>query len=191
MTNNGNNSRTNQAPILFLFGLTVILLTIGVMAIILLPPRPINAPVEWLVDTYKPVAGCPGDEVRYQLVLKVKRSGHLFVFNNIVRANNHPDVQAARESELGVWVAATTKLPIIGDTVVGQRIGDGFGTVIILEDDDGVAINAGLIIDNDSVFIIPDLSPGPYVRNIAAGLTGVNAIMEYRQQRFIVRDDCE
>ena len=73
---------------------------------IMQPPVTPPPAIEWLGDTYKPVAGCPGDEMRYSMKLRIDGQAILFVATAYLRGGSD------------------------GDTIQGDSIGNLFVTVI-------------------------------------------------------------
>lgn len=150
--------------------------------IVIVKIRPAPPPIEWL--EYGSLDGeyCPGDAVPYTIVMRIDRTGPLYVVSSIVRADDNADVQAYLDDP---WVqkwADDTGLPVSGDTILGERLGNVFLTVAAKEN--------VIYPDKDPVFVVPDLPPGKYVRNVAAGMWNVNGETTIRSQPFSIKESC-
>lgn len=155
----------------------------ALVVIVLASTGPDRSPITWL--EYSSIDGvhCPGDKIPYRVVLQIDRPGPVYATSSILRADDHPDVVRFRTDP---WVAEwsrQTGLQVSGDTISGQMMGDVFITVI---PKGGV-----LFVDDDFSFTVPDLPPGPYVRNVAAGMWGTDSTATVRSQRFSIGADCE
>lgn len=156
---------------------------IAALAVIVIAAAgPDNAPVEWLEYTSIDGVHCPGDVVPYSVVLRIDKAGPVYATSSIMRADDNAEVEANRQDPWAADWSAKTGLPIAGDTIKGQQLGDVFITVI---DKAGV-----LFVDRDFSFTVPDLPPGKYVRNVAAGMYGVDGTTTIRSQPFTVGDNC-
>lgn len=145
--------------------------------------HPAPPPVEWLEYTSIDGAHCPGAVVPYSAVIRVKQAGPIYVVSSIMRADDNSVVlDAAADEWAQEWMTATG-LPVAGDTIIGQRLGTIFVTVIADSD--------VLFLDRDFSFIVPDIPPGRYVRNVAAGVWGRDSEAAIRSQPFTVAADCE
>jgi hypothetical protein len=163
-----------------------VLLTVSILS----PARPFAPPVSWVTKFDDPITGCAGDKILFPVVLMVKESGSLVLHDTIAQAYDHPATIAKRNSSYGKTIMAETGAPIIGSTVVGQLAGERDIGVVILRDDRGVMLDIVTIMDNDEFFVLPDLPPGPYIRNMAVSLQGINAKPALRQQSFTILDNC-
>ena len=156
---------------------------IAALAVILIVKiRPLPPPIQWL--EYSDISGeyCPGDTVPYSVVMRIDKAGPIFAVSSVVRADDNADVLAfAQDPWVQKWEDATG-LPMAGDTIQGQQLGLVFLTVVAKEN--------VLFLDRDFVFTIPDLPPGKYVRNVAAGRWGVNGETTIRSQPFTIQEDC-
>ena len=87
--------------------LIVIALVMAVVvgALVFVPEAVRPSAVEWLNDSYEPIAACPGDEVAYELEIEIREPAILFVVPAVLRAP-------------------------LGDTAQGYRIGEVFITNI-------------------------------------------------------------
>lgn len=150
--------------------------------IVIVSVRPDPSPVEWL--EYSSIDGehCPGDVIPYRVVMRIDKAGPVFATSSILRADDNAEVEAYRNDP---WVQAwsqRTGLSVAGDTVVGQSISNIFVTV--------VAQSGVLFVDKDFSFTVPDLPPGRYVRNVAAGMFSHRSEVTIRSQPFTVADNC-
>ena len=153
-----------------------------IAVIVVAASAPDSAPVQWL--EYSSIDGehCPGDVVPYSVVLQIDKAGPVYATSSILRADDNADVESYRNDPWAAEWSRRTGLPIAGDTVRGQLLGDVFLTV--------VAQSGVLFVDKDFSFTIPDLPPGKYVRNVAAGMFGVDGTTVIRSQPFTVAPDC-
>ena len=150
--------------------------------IIIVRVRPAPPPIEWL--EYSSIEGeyCPGDVVPYQAVMRIDRAGPIFAVSSIVRADDNAEVmEFAKDPWVQRW-ENSTGLPMAGDTIQGQQLGLVFLTVVAKEN--------VIFLDKDFVFTVPNLPPGKYVRNVAAGMWGVNGETTIRSQPFTIQEDC-
>lgn len=154
----------------------------SLVVIVLASTGPDSSPVTWLEYTSIDGEHCPGDVVPYSVVLQVERAGPVYATSAILRADDNAEVESYRLDPWAAEWSERTGLPIAGDTVRGQAMGDVFLTVIA---QDGV-----LFVDKDFSFTVPDLPPGKYVRNVAAGMFGVDGTTTIRSQPFTVATDC-
>ena len=150
--------------------------------IVIVSTKPEPSPIAWL--EYSSIDGehCPGDVIPYSAVLRIDKPGPIYATSAVLRADDNAAVDAYRSDPWAMGWSERTGLPIAGDTVVGQPMGDVFLTVV---NQSGV-----LFVDKDFSFVIPDLPPGKYVRNVAAGMFGVNGSAVIRSQPFTVAANC-
>lgn len=164
-------------------------LLIGVGVNLLMPPRVSPTPIEWIQTDYLPQDVCPGDLIEYDLILKISQPGGLYVYPSYRRGVNHPGIVALRDTDGAAALMEEHDAYIVGDTAVGARNGDVFLTGFSEEDfkdQDGRHIDSILLYDLDVMFTVPELTPGPYIRVLVAGMYGVSSRPVMRVQRFTV-----
>ena len=136
------------------------------------------SPVRWIYDTYAaPDPLCPGDVVEYEVAMEVARPAALAVVVAILR----DEADMALMSDEMRDVLALSEYHVDGDTLVGQRMGEAFTTVIP---------TARILADGDGRFVVPDLPPGHYVRALAALELYRNSEPAIRMQPFVIQAGC-
>ena len=177
------NSTARRQMWLEKFGWVFVGFALAALAVIIIVKiRPLPPPIAWL--EYSDISGeyCPGDVVPYSIVMRIDRAGPIYVVSSVVRADDNADVLEFAEDPWVQHWTDETGLPMAGDTIVGQRLGTVFLTVIAKEN--------VLFLDKDFVFVVPDLPPGKYVRNVAAGMWNVNGETTIRSQPFSIKESC-